>query len=198
MDFSTLVTERQSDRAYEKRKPEDEKILQCIEAARLAPSACNSQPWTFIVVEDECLRHQIADSMSNKVLPLNHFTKQAPVHVVIVNEGSNFSARLGNKIKDKDFSRVDIGIAASHFCLQAADLGLGTCILGWYNENKIKKLLAVPDKKRIELIITLGYSIDKHRKKKRKKLHQITAKNSYENKADKAFRFASEMNLNRQ
>ncbi len=181
MDFSQLVAQRQSDRAYESRMPEDEKILQCVEAARLAPSACNSQPWTFIVVKDEKLRHKISDSMSNKVLPLNHFTKQAPVHVVIVNEGSNFTATLGNKIKNKDLSRIDIGIAASHFCLQAADLGLGTCMIGWFNENKIKKLLKISDKKRIELIITLGYSKDKFRNKKRKRTDQIYTVDYYKN-----------------
>jgi nitroreductase len=182
MKFLELVKNRQSERAYESRPVDESLVMQCIEAARLAPSACNSQPWTFIIVDDSGLRSKIADSMSNKVLPLNHFTKQAPVQVVVVNEGSNFTASLGNKIKDKDFSKVDIGIAAQHFCLQAADLGLGTCMLGWFNEAKIKKLLDIPEKKRIELVITVGYSKDKFRKKKRKSIKKITAKNSYKNK----------------
>ncbi len=179
MNFSELVIKRQSDRAYEPLMPQESDILKCLEAVRLAPSACNSQPWTFVVVKDKELRHKIADSMSNKMLPINHFTKQAPVHVVIVNEGSNFKASLGNKIKDKDFSKIDIGIAASHFCLQASALGLGTCMIGWFNEGKIKKLLNIPEKKRIELVITLGYSKDKTRKKNRKKITDIYTQEYY-------------------
>ncbi|MEA2042472.1 MAG: nitroreductase family protein [Bacteroidota bacterium] len=182
MEFSKLVERRQSDRAYYKKPVEENKIIQCIEAVRLAPSACNSQPWTFIVVDDEELKNKIADSMSNRVLPLNHFTKQAPVHVVVVNEGSNLTASLGNKVKDKDYSKIDVGIAAEHFCLQAADLGLGTCMIGWFNEQKIKNLLHVPAKKRIELVITIGYSDDELRAKKRKSIERITARNSYGNK----------------
>lgn len=196
MKFLDLVKSRQSERAYEDRPVDEALVMQCIEAARLAPSACNSQPWTFIVVDDENLRGQIADSMSNKVLPLNHFTKQAPVQVVIVNEGSNFTASLGNKIKDKDFSKLDIGIAAQHFCLQAADLGLGTCMLGWFNEPKVKRILDIPEKKRVELIITLGYSKDKFRKKKRKSLQKITTKNSYKNKISEKHPFFKTYQIN--
>jgi nitroreductase len=179
-DFLELAELRQSDRRYHPGKPvEKEKILKCIEAARLAPSACNAQPWKFIVVDDHQLKNQVADATSNRLLPLNHFTKQAPVHVVIVREGANVTSRLGQVIRDKAFPLMDIGIAAEHFCLQAACEGLGTCMLGWFDEKKVKKLLRIPASKRAELIITLGYPASPKRAKKRKKLHEIVSYNLY-------------------
>jgi len=181
MKFQELVLQRQSDRNYiENKLVERRKILNCIEASRLAPSACNSQPWHFIIVDEPKLKSEVANAMSNKLLPLNHFTNQAPVMVVIVNEGSNFTATLGNKIKQKDLSATDIGIAAEHFCLQAVEEGLGTCMLGWFDEKKIKELLNIPKNKRIELLITLGYpKPDSTRIKKRKKIEEIVSYNSY-------------------
>ena len=133
MDFLELAGQRQSQREYVRDKQvEHEKIERCIEAAGLAPSACNSQPWKFIIVDKPGLKTKVAKSMSNKVLPLNHFVNQAPVIVAIVNEGSNLTAKLGGSVKNKQLSQFDIGIASAHFCLQATTEGLGTCILGWF------------------------------------------------------------------
>lgn len=179
MNFQELVNKRQSNRAYSNKDVEKEKVIQCIEAARMAPSACNSQPWKFIVVDNPELKKKLAQTTSNRLLPLNHFTNQAPVHVVIVNEGSNFTATLGNKIKNRNFSLIDIGIAAEHFCLQAEELGLGTCMIGWFKEKEVKSLLNIPEKKRPELIITIGYPSDEYRIKKRKNLNKIMSYNQY-------------------
>lgn len=179
LDFLDLVSHRQSDRAYFDKQVEEDKLLRCIEAARLAPSACNSQPWTFVVVNDKELKNKIADSTSNRLLPLNHFTKQAPVHIVIVQEFANLTSSIGRAIKDKDYTLIDIGIAAEHFCLQAASEGLGSCMIGWFNEKKVKTLLNIPTNKRPLLIITLGYSADKMRKKKRKSIEKIIRFNKY-------------------
>ena len=179
LDFLNLVSHRQSDRAYFDKQVEEDKLLRCIEAARLAPSACNSQPWTFVVVNDKELKNKIADSTSNRLLPLNHFTKQAPVHIVIVQEFANLTSSIGRAIKDKDYTLIDIGIAAEHFCLQAASEGLGSCMIGWFNEKKVKTLLNIPTNKRPLLIITLGYSADKMREKKRKSIEKIIRFNKY-------------------
>ncbi len=179
LDFLNLVSRRQSDRAYFDKQVEEDKLLRCIEAARLAPSACNSQPWTFVVVNDKELKNKIADSTSNRLLPLNHFTKQAPVHIVIVQEFANLTSSIGRAIKDKDYTLIDIGIAAEHFCLQAASEGLGSCMIGWFNEKKVKSLLNIPTNKRPLLIITLGYSSDALREKKRKSIEKIIRFNKY-------------------
>jgi nitroreductase len=178
--FSELVSLRQSDRSYDAdRSVEREKIERILEAARLAPSACNAQPWKIIVVDNSELKNQIADATSAKVLMMNHFTKQAPVHLVIVEEGANLSSTFGGWIKRKHFPHIDLGILAEHICLAAAEEGLGTCMIGWFDEGKVKKLLSIPKQKRPILIITLGYSAQPTREKRRKTMDEIVSWNRY-------------------
>lgn len=180
MNFLDIVNKRQSIRNYSQKPVESDKIERCIEAARLAPSACNSQPWKFIIVNDGDLKNKIADQTSNRLLPLNHFTKQAPVLVVVVREKPNLSSKIGTVIRDKQYSLIDVGIATEHFCLQATSEGLGTCILGWFNENQVKKLLNIPKNKRAELIICTGYPAkDEIRNKSRKSTNEICSYNQY-------------------
>ena len=180
MNFLALATKRQSVRGYLDKPVEKEKVERCLEAARLAPSACNSQSWSFIVIDNPELKNAVADQTSNKMLPLNHFTKQAPVLIAIVLEKAKVIAQIGGNIKNKEFPLIDIGIAAEHICLQAASEGLGTCMLGWFNEKKVKQLLNMPSRKRVLLIITLGYpSNNRIRLKKRKELKEIVRYNSY-------------------
>jgi nitroreductase len=174
-----LINFRQSDRAYLTKPIEDEEMNRILEAARLAPSACNAQPWKFIVVNNPDLKNKIADCTSNRVLGMNHFTKQAPVHIVIVEESANFTSNAGSFIKGKHFPLIDIGIVAEHICLQAASEGLGSCMLGWFDENKVRKLLNIPKSKRVPLIITLGYPAKETREKRRKDISDIVSYNSY-------------------
>ncbi len=179
-DLLNLFRQRQSVRAYSGKPVEQLKLMRCLEAAQLAPSACNAQPWKFIVIDRPELRSAIADNMSNRIVPINHFTKQAPVLVAIVREPANFTSSMGQVLKDKEYPLMDIGIAAVQFCLQAAAEGLGTCIMGWFNEKKIKTLLNVPRGKRLELIITVGYPASPEiKEKKRKEMGEILSFNSY-------------------
>ncbi len=181
MNFLELVKTRQSVRKYAPRAVEPEKIDQCIEAARLAPSACNSQPWKFVVLTDPELKNKVARETYNAVVQFNKFVPEAPVVVVLVMERPTLVSQIGGRIKDKDFYLMDVGIAAEHFCLQAAELGLGTCMLGWFNEKKIAALLNIPKKKRIGLIITLGYPQDDAiREKKRKTTEDVLKINTYD------------------
>ncbi len=178
--FLKLAQKRQSVRKYKSTPVEPEKITSCIEAARLAPSACNAQPWKFIVVDDPNIKNSLADKTADRILPLNHFTKQAPVHIVIVRESANISSQFGSAVKQKQFPFMDVAIAAEHICLQAADEGLGTCMMGWFNEGAVKKLLQIPKNKRIPLIITLGYpDTELKEEKQRKPFDQIISYNSY-------------------
>jgi nitroreductase len=178
-NFLQLVKKRQSQRNYSDKPVEKEKLERCLEAARLAPSACNAQPWKFVVVDDKELKNKVADTSSNRLLPLNHWTKQAPIHVVLVLEKPNFTSKIGEMVRDKRFILMDVGIAAEHFCLQAADEGLGTCMIGWFNEKKVKELLHIPKSKRAMLVISLGYPEGEHRKKKRKDMDEIVSYNRY-------------------
>lgn len=177
MDFSELIKKRQSDRKYAPRPVAREHILKCLEAARLAPSACNSQPWKFIVVDEPEKLKEMSDAAVG--LGMNKFTMQVPVLVAVVQETMNLSAKAGALVKDKDYGMMDLGMAVEHFCLQAADLGLGTCIMGWFDEKRIKKLLGVPRGRRIQLIISLGYPDAPTRDKIRKPLEDMSSWNKY-------------------
>ena len=135
MDFQQLVNSRQSDRAYDKERPvEPEKLVRILEAGCLAPSACNAQPWKFVVVTDKDLAGKVGRAAAG--LGMNKFAKDAPVHILIVEESANITSLLGGKVKDKHFPLIDIGIAASHMVLAAESEGLGSCILGWFDEKK--------------------------------------------------------------
>jgi len=180
MKFIDLVKARQSVRKYLDKPVDREKIERCLEAARLAPSANNSQPWSFIVVEDPRLKDAVARNTFDKLISFNRFSLQAPVLILIISERPSFFSRIGSAIKDKQFSLIDIGITAEHFCLQATEEGLGTCMLGWFNEKGVKALLNISPSKRVELIITMGYpESNQIRPKERKEIDQIRSYNSY-------------------
>jgi nitroreductase len=181
MDFLNLASIRQSVRSYDPSRPvEKAKLHRCIEALRLAPSACNAQPWKLVVVDDPALKDRVAKAASSEWMGINEFLIQAPVLVVIVREEPNLTSRLGTFLKDKPFTVMDVGIAAEHFCLQAVSEGLGTCMVGWFNEEKVKKLLRIPKKKRAELIVSLGYPKKTEiREKIRKPVSEICSYNRY-------------------
>lgn len=179
MDFLSLTRLRQSDRSYLDKPVEKEKLDRILECARLAPSACNAQPWKIIVVDDPELKGKIADATSEKVIGMNHFTKQAPLQLVIVEESANITSAFGSLVKKKHFPLIDIGIVAEHICLAAAAEGLGSCMIGWFDESKIRKYLSVPVSKRILLVITLGYPAKETRTKIRKTIEKIISYNKY-------------------
>jgi nitroreductase len=158
MEFLELVRTRQSVRAYDTSRPvEREKIERCVEALRLAPSACNAQPWKLVIVDEPEMKKKVAVAASAKWLGFNNFPEQAPMIAVLVREEPNLTSKLGTVLKDKPYTIMDVGIGAAHFCLQAAAEGLGTCMIGWFDEKKVKELLGIPKKKRAELLITIGY-----------------------------------------
>lgn len=157
MSFIKLVNERFSVRKYKNTPVERAKILHCLEAARLTPSACNSQPWHFVVVDDPEDVAILAEKTTLPLSKMNQFTKGVPVIVALVAGKRNLSAQIGGMIKKKPYYLIDIGMAAEHFCLQAVEEGLGTCIIGWFNEKAVKEYLRVPKGKSIPLLITLGY-----------------------------------------
>jgi len=177
MSFQELITKRQSERQYAPRPVEAEKIMLCIEAARMAPSACNAQPWKFIVVDEPELKAQLANAIAG--MGMNKFAFDASAIVVIVLEKPNVMSKIGSILKGKEYTLMDIGIAATHFCLQATELGLGTCIIGWFDEKKVRKLLQIPNKKRIPLLLTVGYATNEVRKKQRKDLSLMYSSNKY-------------------
>ncbi|KAA6340018.1 FMN reductase [NAD(P)H] [termite gut metagenome] len=177
-DFLKLVASRQSDRAYDKdRTVEPEKLARILEVARLAPSACNAQPWKFVVITDKELVGKIGKATAG--LGMNRFAKDAPVHILVVEESANISSILGAKVKNKYYPLIDLGIVSAHITLAAENEGLGSCILGWFDEKEIKKLVDIPSSKRVLLNITIGYPTKEKRKKIRKPMDKIVSYNKY-------------------
>jgi nitroreductase len=174
-----LISTRQSDRKYSDKEVEKDKLDRIIKAGRMAPSACNAQPWRFIVVTDPELRARISEAASAKLLGMNSFVNQAPVILVVVREQPNFTSKVGGTIKNKDYSLIDIGIASENLCLQARAEGLGSCMIGWFDEAMLRKILDIPRSKRVELLITIGYSLSDLREKRRKPPEITVSYNKY-------------------
>ena len=174
-----LIKSRQSDRKYSNQPVEKEKLERIVEAGRMAPSACNAQPWKFIVVDYPELLVKLAEAASAKLLGMNSFVDQATAMIVVVREQANFSSMVGAAVKNKDYSLIDIGIASQSICLQAEAEGIGSCMLGWFDEKLVKKILSIPKSKRVELIITLGYSLSEKREKRRKPKEETVSYNTY-------------------
>jgi nitroreductase len=176
--FLELAQARQSDRAYEPGRPIGRDVLERIlEAARLAPSACNGQPWHFTVVTEPGLLVEVGKATSS--LGMNRFVKDASALVLITLEPTNITSKLGCGIKDKDFPIMDLGIASAYITLAAEDEGIGSCILGWFDEKKIKELTGIPPKKRLMLIISLGYASKPKRNKVRKEWGKVVSFEKY-------------------
>ena len=152
-----LIRQRRSVRKYDSRSVERDKIELCLEAARLAPSASNSQPWKFVVVDEPLLKARLADTAFRGIYSLSQFAGSAPVIVVAVADRVGFASRAGGLGRNTSFYRLDMGIAGEHLVLQAAELGLGTCWIGWFNEGGVKSVLGIPGKRRVEYLISLGY-----------------------------------------
>jgi nitroreductase len=178
--FYQLVASRQSDRGYLDTPVERPKIQRIMEAARLAPSACNAQPWKFIVVDDPELTKQVAGTTLLSGTEMNRFAVQAPVLIVVVMKVANLTSELSSRVKRKHFPLIDIGIAAEHICLAATAEGLGSCMIGWFDEPAVLKLLHIPRHNRPVLIITLGYrSHHNLRQKRRNPLEKIVSYNEW-------------------
>ena len=174
MQFSDLAKLRQSCRSYNPQKPvEEEKINAMLEAARLAPSACNGQPYHFTVCRGDVARDVARATMG---MGMNRFAADAPVLIVISEEPYVKTAALGAKVKGNDYRSIDIGIAAAYLTAEATEQGLGTCILGWLDDEKIRAICSLEHP--VRLVITVGYPKDDDplRNKKRKPLDELVSK----------------------
>lgn len=168
MNFTEIALNRQSCRNYDSTRPvEKDKLIAILEAARLAPSACNGQSYHFTVFKGEKAQEVAHACMG---MGMNKFADKAPIMIAISEEAYPATAAFGAKVTGNDYRSMDIGIAAAYLTAEAAAQGLGTCILGWFDETKLRELAGV--KHPIRLVIALGYPApnDVLRTKKRKAL----------------------------
>lgn len=171
MNFTEIAENRQSCRSYDSaREVEDEKLDKILASARLAPSVCNGQPYRISVCRGDAAK-KVAEA--TRGMGLNKFAAEAPVMLVISEEAYVATAAFGAKIKKNDYRSIDIGILAAYITAEAAAQGLGTCILGWLNDEDIREICGLD--KPVRLVITLGYpkEDDKLRQKKRKDMDEL-------------------------
>jgi len=172
--FQQLVQNRRSIRTYLDKPIEREKILTCIEAARLAPSADNVQPWRFLIIDDPGLKGRLAAEVFSGIYSISRFAGKAPVIIVILARLDIIANRIGKQIQNIHYYLIDIGIAGEHIVLQAQELGLGTCWVGWFNIRRARKILKIPRKYKIVSMMAMGYYEKRPSKeKKRKTLEDI-------------------------
>lgn len=173
MNFMEIAEVRQSCRSYDSsREVETQKLDAILRAAQLAPSACNGQPYHITVCRNETAKAVAAACAG---MGMNKFAVQAPVLLVISEQPYVKTAAVGAKLKKNDYRSMDIGIAAAYITAEAAAQGLGSCILGWLEDDKIRKICGLQSP--VRLVITLGYAAgdDKLRAKKRKELDDLVS-----------------------
>lgn len=176
------ITNRRSIRKYKNTPIEKENIMTILEAARLAPSGSNTQPWRFLVVTDQEIKKKIVEIDHNQQWML-----QAPVFIVCM---ADLSSRTGRKEKQPLSENAssaelklvirDTAIAVSHILLECEHLGLGSCWTGWYEQEKMHQVLNVPKEFYISGVVTIGYADEIPQNRPRKAMEEIVRFNEWE------------------
>lgn len=154
--FDEIIKNRRSIRKYSDKPVEREKIIKILDAARIAPSACNAQPWRFVIVSNKEKKDELIKRGLGGIVP-NTWARNAPVIIVVCSDLSLFTHTLAERVQGVQYHLIDIGIACEHIALKATELDLGTCYIGWFNAKNIKKYLNLPASWKVECLLTLGY-----------------------------------------
>lgn len=170
--FLALAKARTSCRSYKMDAVPDPMIENCLEAARLAPSACDKQPWRFAVVKDPAKRAEICRSGLLPALPMP-WLADAPVIIAVCAETNFITHKLAPAVSGVPYHLLDLGIAGEHLVLAAQSQGLGTCWIGWFKAKKVKKILSLPKTWRPVSLISLGFPDRTGEPRPRKKLDEI-------------------------
>ena len=171
MNFYEIAETRQSCRSYDPARPVPREVLERIlKAGQLAPSACNSQPYHFTVCTGDAAR-EAAKAVQG--MGMNKFASDVPVFLVISEQAYNTTAAMGSKVKHNDYRSIDIGIAAAYLPAEAAAQGLGSCILGWFDDGVLRSLCHLEQPVRLDIALGYAKEGDPLRKKKRKDLDNL-------------------------
>lgn len=179
--FIDLVRRRRSIRRYKPDPIPSEMIEACIDATRYAPTACNRQSWKFIIAEG-ILKDRLVDKALGGVVVPNRWVKTAPVIAVIAMDLDAVVHRMAGGIKKIRYHMVDAGIAGEHFVLQATELGLGTCWIGWFNKRAVKRILDLPAGWDVPAMIALGFPDEEPGEKKRREIGKVAFRGGHHNR----------------
>jgi len=156
--LQALIQSRRSIRKFLPDPVEREKIEACLEAARLAPSAENHQGWRFLVIDEPDLKARFAGKAFAGIYSATRFAAEAPVLILILAKTGGAALRAGQSVQGIPFYALDIGIAGEHFVLQAEELGLGTCWIGWFDVRAVRRFFKIPRRYKIISLIAAGYA----------------------------------------
>lgn len=169
MNVFEAIKERRSIRAFEEKPIPEDKLLRVLEAGRLAPSAKNMQEWRYVLVEDNELRRKLAVACNNQ-----YFIAEAPVVIVGCATMTDYILTCGQPAYT-----IDVSISMDHMSLQAVEEGLGTCWIGAFKEDEVKKLLNIPEEMRVVEVMPLGFPKFQPDPKPRMKLEDIVFHDKY-------------------
>lgn len=177
------ILKRRSVRTYSDRPVEEEKIGAVLEAARWAPSACNTQCWRFVVVRERQKIEALARKGLGGIVP-NRWARKAPVIMAACADLTLFTHRIGGGLKGIEYHMLDLGCAVEHLVLRAVELGLGSCWIGWFKQKAIREILRIPSRVRIAALVSIGYPApEKEKKRKRRSLEEIAFLDEYGKRA---------------
>ncbi len=168
MKLDQILNSRRSVRSFDSRPVNEKDILSIIEAARLAPSACNSQTWRFIFVTQREIIRKICHEAMRPVIP-NKWLEQAPLVIVGCSQLDVIANRIGGRVTGIEYYQIDLGIAMEHMVLKATELGLGTCWIGWFDETNVKNILGIPKKIKVSALLAVGYPKNAPGKERKRK-----------------------------
>jgi nitroreductase len=178
--LESLIRARRSIRRFLPDSVDPEKIRLCLEAARMAPSAQNAQPWRFLVVDDPELKAGLAREAFSGIYGVTRFAAAAPVLIVVMARPDVVTHRIGRHFQGTQFYLVDIGIAGEHFVLKAEELGLSTCWIGWFNGRRTRRFLGIPRSHKLVAMFALGRAASRPpAETKRKSLDEIAWFNKF-------------------
>jgi nitroreductase len=180
MGLMELIRARRSVRRYAERAVDRSVIEECLEAARLAPSAENAQPWRFVVVDDPQVKARLAAAAFSGVYRPTRFVAKAPAIVAVLAKPDIIANRLGRAVQGTKYYLIDCGIACQQFVLRATELGLGVCYIGWYSKRGVRRVLQVPRSHDIVVLLAVGYpSGEPHKPRPKKELCDLVSYNRF-------------------
>lgn len=181
MNFEELQAVRESCRVYSEKAVPREALTHLVDVARLSPSGCNAQPWRFIVVDEPEAKEKLVEALDDGGLTGCPWGGKVPAFIVICEDEAHLKPGVGEHYGSQHFAQMDIGMAAMALCCEAASIGLGTCMIGTMNQEKLHQAFGIPKERTVRLIITVGYpaKAGEPRKKVRKSLDDILSYNHW-------------------
>ncbi len=180
--FEELQNIRESCRVYSDAPVSRELLTHLADVARLSPSACNSQPWHFIIVDEPEAKKQLTECLEDGGLNGCPWGNRVPAFFIICEEKAKLQPGVAEHYGSQHFAQMDIGMAAMSLCCEAASLGLGTCMIGTMNQERLHSAFHIPSDRTARLIITVGYPANPGapRRKQRKELDSVISYNSWD------------------